>query len=63
MLKNGFHLVLGNSFFLRYHAGQLPEAIALAVNWTANAVRVALTRAKKSLRECMQHRLAWESKS
>lgn len=38
---------------LRYHGGVLPEQIASEVGWTANAVRVALTRARNSLRECL----------
>jgi len=47
---------------LRYHAGQMPEAIAVKVNWSVNAVRVALTRAKQSLRACMEHRVGWEER-
>ena len=39
---------------LRYHAGKLPEQIASEINWTANAVRVALSRARTSLRDCLQ---------
>lgn len=39
---------------LRYHAGKLPEQIAGEVGWTANSVRVALTRARNALRECLQ---------
>lgn len=38
---------------LRYHAGLRPEQIALEIDWTANAVRVALTRARVALRECL----------
>lgn len=38
---------------LRYHAGKLPEQIAAEVGWTANSVRVALTRARNALRECV----------
>lgn len=38
---------------LRYHAGKLPEQIAGDVGWTANSVRVALTRARNALRECL----------
>ena len=39
---------------LRYHAGKLPEQIACEVGWTANSVRVALTRARNALRECLR---------
>lgn len=39
---------------LRYHAGKLPEQIAGEVGWTANSVRVALTRARNALRECVR---------
>lgn len=38
---------------LRYHAGKLPEQIADEVGWTANSVRVALTRARNALRDCL----------
>lgn len=38
---------------LRYHAGQMPEQIAGEIDWTANAVRVALTRARDALRKCL----------
>jgi RNA polymerase sigma-70 factor (ECF subfamily) len=41
---------------LRYHAAEMPEAIAGKLNWTASAVRVALTRAKVALRECINER-------
>jgi len=43
---------------LRYHHGYLPEQIAAGVGWSSNAVRVALTRAKRFLRECMDQQLA-----
>jgi RNA polymerase sigma-70 factor (ECF subfamily) len=45
---------------LRYHSGRMPEQIAPAVGWTANAVRVALTRARSALRDCMRPKLATE---
>ncbi len=38
---------------LRYHAGLKPEQIAGEIDWSVNAVRVALTRARKALRECL----------
>ncbi len=41
----------------RYHGAQLPEEIATKVGWTVNAVRVALTRARGVLRECMEKQL------
>lgn len=41
---------------LRYHAGQMPELIAVEIGWTVNAVRVALTRARNALRECLEQR-------
>jgi len=41
----------------RYHGAQMPGQIATAVGWTANAVRVALTRARGVLRECMEKQL------
>jgi RNA polymerase sigma-70 factor (ECF subfamily) len=45
---------------LRYHAIQMPEAIAVTMNWSVGAVRVALTRAKQALRECLKERLMAE---
>lgn len=47
---------------LRYHAAQMPEAIAVSMNWSVGAVRVALTRAKQALRECIEERLLAEDK-
>jgi DNA-directed RNA polymerase specialized sigma24 family protein len=41
----------------RYHLGQMPEAIAAAVGWTPNSVRVALTRARQTLRACVDRTL------
>ena len=37
----------------RYHGAQMPEQIAPSVGWSVNSVRVALTRAREVLRECM----------
>jgi RNA polymerase sigma-70 factor, ECF subfamily len=48
---------------LRYHTAQLPEQIATRVNWSVNSVRVALTRARQALRECIEQRLALEDRS
>jgi RNA polymerase sigma-70 factor (ECF subfamily) len=41
----------------RYHGVQMPGEIAAAIGWTVNAVRVALTRARNTLRECMERQL------
>jgi RNA polymerase sigma-70 factor (ECF subfamily) len=41
----------------RYHLGQLPEAIAGAIGWTPNSVRVALARARQTLRHCVERSL------
>jgi DNA-directed RNA polymerase specialized sigma24 family protein len=41
---------------LRYHAAEKPEAIAGKLSWTIGAVRVALSRAKETLRECINER-------
>lgn len=43
---------------LRYHHGQMPAEIAETVGWSVNAVRVALSRARQTLRECLDRRLA-----
>lgn len=48
---------------LRYHNAQLPEQIAANVNWSVNAVRVALTRGRQALRECIEQHLALEDRS
>jgi RNA polymerase sigma-70 factor (ECF subfamily) len=41
----------------RYHLGQMPEDIAPAVGWTPNSVRVALSRARQTLRTCVDRTL------
>ncbi len=46
---------------LRYHAGHLPEEIASMVGWSVNSVRVALTRAKDLLRNCLKRQLPSEA--
>lgn len=38
---------------LRYHGDKLPQQIANEINWTVNAVRVGLTRARGALRDCL----------
>lgn len=43
---------------LRYHNDQMPEQIAVTVGWSVNAVRVALSRSRQLLRECLDRRLA-----
>lgn len=45
---------------LRYHAAQMPELIAESLNWSVGAVRVALTRAKKNLRSCINEQFSAE---
>jgi RNA polymerase sigma-70 factor (ECF subfamily) len=47
---------------LRYHQGYKPERIATIVGWSINAVRVALTRARQSLRRCLEKRWSLESR-
>lgn len=42
----------------RYHGGHEPEEIAREISWTPGAVRVALSRARASLRECVETRMA-----
>ena len=44
--------------WLRYHGAKMPEQIAPEVGWSVNAVRVALSRARTVLRECMEQQLA-----
>lgn len=41
----------------RYHQAQMPEQIAPQVGWSVNAVRVALTRARQTLRDCFDKNL------
>jgi RNA polymerase sigma-70 factor (ECF subfamily) len=47
----------------RYHLGEMPEDIAPAVGWTPNSVRVALTRARQTLRECVDRTLGTSAHS
>lgn len=42
----------------RYHRQRMPEDIAEEIGWTANAVRVALSRARTLLRDCLTSRIA-----
>lgn len=48
---------------MRYHTARMPEQIAVEVQWSVNAVRVALTRARQALRECIQQQRAVEDHS
>ena len=41
----------------RYHSAKTPEHIATDLGWTSNAVRVALSRARAYLRQCMERRM------
>ena len=45
----------------RYHGAQMPEQIAAGIGWKVNAVRVALTRARDVLRECLEKQ--WKVRS
>ena len=47
---------------LRYRENLKPAAIAKKIDWTPNAVSVALSRARASLRQCVEARLAEEAK-
>lgn len=41
----------------RYHRQRMPEDIAEEIGWTANAVRVTLSRARTLLRDCLTSRM------
>jgi RNA polymerase sigma-70 factor (ECF subfamily) len=45
---------------LRYQTGQKPAEIARHMRWTAEAVYVALSRARLLLRQCVEQKLAEE---
>ncbi len=45
---------------LRYHGEHGAEAIARRLDWTANSVSVALSRARETLRDCVQRTLQHE---
>ena len=47
--------------YLRYEQSQRPPEIAEKMGWTVNAVNVALTRARKALRECVERKLKKEA--
>lgn len=46
--------------FLRYYGEHSPSQIARLVSWTPNAVRVALSRARTVLQECLERRMRQE---
>jgi RNA polymerase sigma-70 factor (ECF subfamily) len=46
--------------FLRYYGEHSPAQIAQLVSWTPNAVRVALSRARTVLQECLERGLRKE---
>jgi len=46
---------------LRYQQSHNPSEIARVMGWTAGAVKVALSRARVVLRECVERQLAHES--
>lgn len=46
--------------FLRYYGEHSPSEIAQLVSWTPNAVRVALSRARSVLQECLERGLRQE---
>lgn len=43
---------------LRYQQAMLPPDISRAMGWTVNAVNVALSRARRAIRACVENRLA-----
>jgi RNA polymerase sigma-70 factor (ECF subfamily) len=46
--------------YLRYYGEHSPAEIARLVSWTPNAVRVALSRARTVLQECLERRMRLE---
>jgi len=49
--------------YLRYYGEHSPSQIASLVSWTPNAVRVALSRARTVLQECLERRIRQEDVS
>ncbi|MCB1130651.1 MAG: sigma-70 family RNA polymerase sigma factor [Verrucomicrobiae bacterium] len=45
---------------LHYQHGHPPRDVAPAMGWSVNAVRVALSRARAAVRECIEQRMAME---
>jgi RNA polymerase sigma-70 factor (ECF subfamily) len=48
--------------YLRYYGEHSPAQIARLVSWTPNAVRVALSRARTVLQECLERRMRKEAR-
>jgi len=46
--------------YLRYYGEHSPSQIARLVSWTPNAVRVALSRARSVLQDCLERRIRQE---
>lgn len=46
--------------YLRYYGEHSPAQIARLVSWTPNAVRVALSRARTYLQECLERKIRQE---
>jgi RNA polymerase sigma-70 factor (ECF subfamily) len=46
--------------YLRYYGEHSPAQIARLVSWTPNAVRVALSRARTVLQDCLERRIRQE---
>jgi len=49
------------AFELRYRQAHPPQEIARQMQWTVNAIHVALSRARAAVRECVERRLAAEA--
>jgi RNA polymerase sigma-70 factor (ECF subfamily) len=49
------------AFELRYRHAHPPQEIARQMEWTVNAIHVALSRARAAVRECVERRLAAEA--
>ncbi len=47
--------------YLRYYGEHSPAQIARLVSWTPNAVRVALSRARTVLQECLERKMRQEA--
>ena len=47
--------------YLRYYGEHTPAQIARLVSWTPNAVRVALSRARTVLQECLERKMRQEA--
>jgi RNA polymerase sigma-70 factor (ECF subfamily) len=43
---------------LRYQNSMKPRQVAKALGWTAGSVRVALSRARAAIRDCVEKKLA-----